>query len=75
MWDGSFLLTASPDDVAGFDTPLLVAMGNDMYHPESTSRDVAAAAPNARFVESWKEGDALADFDTVARRFLADHTV
>ena len=74
LWDGTFLLTASPDDVAGFDTPLLVAMGNDLYHPESTSRQVASAAPNVTFVESWKEGAALAEFDTVARRFLADHT-
>ncbi len=74
MWDGSFLLTASPADLAEIDTPLLVAMGNDQYHPESTSRQVAAAAPNVTFVEHWKDGDALASFDATAHRFLAEHT-
>jgi pimeloyl-ACP methyl ester carboxylesterase len=74
MWDGEFVLTASPDDVAGFDTPLLVAMGNDHYHPQSTSRTIAEAAPNVTFVESWKEGDDLTAFDPVVKRFLAAHT-
>lgn len=74
MWDGEFLLTASEDDVASFDTPLLVAMGNDLHHPQSTSRRIAELAPDVTFVESWKEGDALAAFDGIARRFLARHT-
>jgi pimeloyl-ACP methyl ester carboxylesterase len=71
LWDGDFLLTASRDDLAGFEVPLLVAMGNDMYHPESTSRDVAAHGRNVTFVERWKDGDALAEFDMIAQRFLA----
>ena len=74
MWDGDFLLTATPDDVAGCDTPLLVAMGNDLYHPQSTSRTIAEVAPDVTFVESWKQGDDLAAFDPVVRSFLADHT-
>ena len=36
------------------ETPLLVAMGDDLYHPESTSRTIAAHAPNVTFVEEWK---------------------
>ncbi len=74
MWDGEFVLTASRDDVAACATPLLVAMGNDLYHPSSTSRDIAVLARNATFVEVWKEGDALASFDGVAHEFLATHT-
>lgn len=74
MWDGDFLLTASADDVATFTTPLLVAMGNDQYHPESTSRQVAEAAPDVTFVERWKQGDDLVAFDAVAREFLATCT-
>ena len=74
MWDGEFLLTASEDDVAGFDTPLLVAMGNDLYHPQSTSRRIAELAPDVTFVETWKDGDALVAFDRTARDFLARHT-
>lgn len=74
MWDGDFVLTATRDQVAAIDTPLLVAMGNDLYHPESTSREVAALAPNATLVERWKDDDDLVRFDGIARSFLADHT-
>jgi pimeloyl-ACP methyl ester carboxylesterase len=74
MWDGDFVLTASEDDVAAFTTPLLVAMGNDLYHPQATSRRIAELARDVTFVESWKEGDALVAFDDVARGFLASHT-
>ncbi len=74
MWDGDFLLTATPDDLATIDTSLLVAMGNDMYHPASTSRQVATSAPNVTFVEHWKDGEALVAFDAIAREFLAEHT-
>jgi pimeloyl-ACP methyl ester carboxylesterase len=74
MWDGEFVLTASPEDVSGFSTPLLVAMGNDLYHPQATSREIAGRAPDVTFVESWKEGDALTAFDPVAKDFLATHT-
>lgn len=71
MWDGEFVLTATPDQVASCTTPMLVAMGNDLYHPESTSRQIAALAPNATLVEEWKDGDALIELDTTIRTFLA----
>ena len=74
MWDGEFLLTATEEEVASFTTPLLVAMGNDQYHPEHTSRRIAELAPDVEFVESWKDGEALAAFDVAARSFLARHT-
>ena len=74
MWDGDFLLTASHDDVSRFATPILVAMGNDLYHPQVTSREIAGLAPDVRFVESWKEGAALDEFDGVVKDFLAAHT-
>jgi pimeloyl-ACP methyl ester carboxylesterase len=74
MWDGEFLLTAGPDEIAVCETPLLVAMGNDLYHPQSTSRLIAERAPNVTFVEEWKDGDALAEFDPTVKAFLARHT-
>jgi len=74
MWDGEFVLTATDDQVAAFDTPILVAMGNDLHHPQATSRRIVALASNVTFVSSWKEGDALAAFDHIARGFLAGHT-
>ena len=74
MWNGEFVLTATPEEVAACETPMLVAMGDDLYHPSSTSREIADRAPNAMLVETWKHGDALEAFDGVAREFLAQHT-
>jgi pimeloyl-ACP methyl ester carboxylesterase len=74
MWDGEFVLTATREQVAVVDTPLLVAMGNDLYHPQSTSRAIAELAPDVTFVESWKEGEELTAFDATAKDFLARHT-
>jgi pimeloyl-ACP methyl ester carboxylesterase len=73
MWDGEFVLTATRDQVAACRVPMLVAMGNDLYHPESTSREIAALAPNATFVEDWKQGAALERFDTTVLAFLTAH--
>ena len=55
MWDGDFMLTASAEDLAAIDTPALILMGNDEFHPESISRAAAAALPNATLIERWKE--------------------
>jgi pimeloyl-ACP methyl ester carboxylesterase len=74
MWDGEFVLTATPDQVATVTTPMLVAMGNDLYHPQSTSRLIAERAPNVTFVEEWKDGDALAAFDPLVKEFLTANT-
>ncbi len=74
MWDGEFVLTATPEQVAQCETPMLVAMGNDLYHPQSTSRRIADLAPNATLVEEWKEGEALAAIDSIVAHFLAEHT-
>jgi len=74
MWDGEFVLTATRAQVAACSTPMLVLMGNDLYHPESTSREIASLAPHARLIEEWKDGDALVSADSSIKRFLADHT-
>ncbi|MGA1438513.1 MAG: alpha/beta fold hydrolase [Ilumatobacteraceae bacterium] len=74
MWDGEFLLTATEPEVAALATPLLVAMGNDEYHPEVTSRRIVSLAGDVTFVESWKQGDQLRAFDGIVRSFLANHT-
>lgn len=74
MWDGEFVLTATPEQVATVTTPMLLAMGNDLYHPPSISRRIADVAPDVTFVEEWKEGDALVAVDGIIKRFLAEHT-
>jgi pimeloyl-ACP methyl ester carboxylesterase len=50
-----FLFTADDDQTRSCTTPLLVLLGNDLYHPESSSRRLAELAPNATLVEHWKE--------------------
>ena len=72
MYDGEFLFNVDRDFVRSCDIPMLVLMGNDLYHPESTSRELASLAPRAEMVEDWKT-DPVA---TAARavNFLKAHT-
>ena len=74
MWGGEFLLAATPDEIASMQTPLLVMMGDDLYHPRSTSLEIAELAPRATLVQRWKD-DAVID-ETIAtiRSFLAEHS-
>jgi pimeloyl-ACP methyl ester carboxylesterase len=74
MWDGEFVLTASRDEVAAMATPMLVLMGNDLYHPETISRMVASIAPNATLIEDWKQGEALEAANGAIKDFLAANT-
>jgi pimeloyl-ACP methyl ester carboxylesterase len=55
-------------------TPLLVLCGNDVYHPASASRTIADLAPDATFIESWKEGAAREAARAAVRQFLIDNT-
>jgi pimeloyl-ACP methyl ester carboxylesterase len=59
MYDGDFMFNASREDVAALTTPILVLKGNDLYHPASTSVELAQLAPNATLIEQWKEGAAM----------------
>jgi pimeloyl-ACP methyl ester carboxylesterase len=73
MWDGNFMLTASESEVSEFTNPILLCMGDDLYHPQSTSRKVASLAPNVTFVEQWKTPETLEITNSVIRSFLAQH--
>lgn len=53
---------------------LLVLLGNDLHHPESTSREIASLAPNATLIEKWKEPEHHAAAKQAVERFLAEHT-
>lgn len=73
MFGGDFLFNASREEVANCQTPLLVLMGDDPYHPSSISREIVKLAPNATLVERWREGpDRDAAVRTV-RAFLTAH--
>lgn len=69
LYDGDFLFNVDRKFIANCQTPLLVLQGNDLYHPAVTSLEVVELAPNAQFIEHWKEGTdresaivAVADF-------------
>jgi hypothetical protein len=62
------------DFVKRCEIPMLVLMGNDLYHPETTSREIAGLAPNAQLVERWKDESVLAETVARVRSFLAAHT-
>ena len=73
MFDQPFLYNTSREFVAACQTPLLVLMGDDPYHPQVISREIAELAPNARLVEQWKDAAADGTVDT-AVAFLKEHT-
>jgi len=74
MYDGDFVFNVSREFVAGCTIPMLVLMGNDLYHPSSTSREIARLAPDARLVERWKDGDVVAETVATVIAFLREHT-
>ena len=73
MFDGDFLFNVSEDFVRECQTPLLVLMGKDLYHPEQSSRKLAELAPNARLVEHWKEAPHSDSAKSEIKKFLAEH--
>jgi pimeloyl-ACP methyl ester carboxylesterase len=69
MYGGDDLFFCVDEDfVSNCSTPLLVLMGNDEYHPQEASRRLAALAPDATFVEHWKEPKHV----PAARKIVAD---
>ena len=73
MFDRDFVYNVSREFVAACETPLLVLMGSDPFHPEVISREIADLAPNARLVERWKDPETDGTVATVLE-FLRAHT-
>lgn len=74
MFGGEFVLSVDRSDVAVCPTPMLICMGDDLYHPQSTSRELASLAPNATLIEQWKDDEVLATTDATIKEFLAAHS-
>ena len=74
MWDGDFLLSATKDNVRKFDTPLLLFMGDDLYHPQSISREIANIGLDVTFVEEWKNPESLNNTNETILSFLSKHS-
>ena len=74
MYSGDFLFNADRDFVRNCQTPMVVLMGNDAYHPEVSSRELAELAPNAVFIEKWKEPEHQAAAKQIIEQMLAENT-
>lgn len=74
MYGGDFLFNVSREFVARCRTPILVLCGRDLYHPESTSREIVSLAPNAELIERWKEAENQQAARARVLDFLIDHT-
>lgn len=74
MWGGDFVFSATREQAAAWPNPLLVMMGNDLFHPQAVSREIADLAPHATLVEQWKDTDSLPACDATIRAFLAGNT-
>jgi len=75
MYGGDgFLFNVDEAFVSGCRTPLIVLMGSDAYHPEETSRRIAQLAPDAAFIERWKDGGDMVAARQAVDEFLAAHS-
>jgi pimeloyl-ACP methyl ester carboxylesterase len=67
-----FSVTA--DTFANATCPILVLVGNDLYHPTSASMALAQAAPNSTVIEAWKEEPARKVAIGKVARFVAENS-
>lgn len=74
MYDKDFLFSVDAAAVQACQSPLLVLLGNDLYHPESTSRAIMDLAPNATLIEDWKSEDKVAATAGAVTAFLERHS-
>ena len=74
MYDGDFLFNVDREFIRRCPIPILVLMGNDLYHPQSTSREIVELAPNARLVEQWKEPEVIDTTVQTVIDFLQENT-
>lgn len=74
MWDGDGWQTASVEDVASIETPMLVLRGDDEFHPRWASTRLTEHAPNARLVGEWKAAEQHDRVDATIQAFLEEHT-
>jgi len=73
MYDGDFDFNVGREFVKSCDVPMLVLMGDDAYHPQSTSRAIAQLAAHATLVEQWKSPEQDGTVEKVVE-FLQAHT-
>ena len=77
MFDGrDFVFSATREEVARIETPMLVLQGLDIFHPSETAREIARLAPHAKLIETWRDAGPGA-LQAAAERiegFLTEHS-
>lgn len=73
MFGGDFVFSVTRDFVGVCHTPMLVASGNDLYHPASVSEEIVALAPDAELIGEWKTSPAREAALQRIRDFVAEH--
>jgi pimeloyl-ACP methyl ester carboxylesterase len=73
MYGGDFVFSVTRDFVRSCATPMIVLAGDDLYHPASISREIAALAPKVALVEHWKTPETVAATVARVRDFLKSH--
>lgn len=78
VWEHMFggddmLWSATDEELARIETPLLVLAGADEFHPTAASNHLAELAPNATLIEHWKEGADVESAKDAVLCFLRQH--
>ncbi len=73
MFGGTYMFNASEQDISACETPMLLFMGDDIYHPQAVSRDIASRARNLTFVEQWKAPELHDGTHREIMTFLSKH--
>ena len=70
-----FCFTAGHSELLRVTHPLLVYAGKDMFHPTDVAKQIAASAPNAEYVERWRDEAYTSDVvDDRIESFLREHS-
>jgi len=74
LFGADHLLWSVPDDrLPALTTPTLVLQGNDVYHPQVASEQMASLLPNAALIPAWKEPADQPAARAAVEDFLARH--
>jgi len=75
MYGGdAFMFNVDRAFISACEVPLMVLRGNDLYHPEPTSLEIADLAPDCTFVADWKDPADQPAARAAVESFLAEHT-
>lgn len=74
MYDSDdFLFNVGDRFVQNCTAPLCVLEGNDLYHPQETSQRLRTLAPNALYIEHWKDDESRGPAMVRVEEFLTQH--